>query len=78
MWNPPELDQQNGIIHYYQILLDNAETLTTQKFTTTDIAIVLNDLHPYYTYTCRIAGVTIAPGVETTVTFQMPEDGKKL
>ena len=39
--------------------------------------VTLQPLHPYYTYTCRVAAVTTATGPYTgNFTIQLPEDGK--
>ena len=38
--------------------------------------VTLQSLHPYYTYTCRVAAVTTGPGPYTgNLTIQLPEDG---
>ena len=39
--------------------------------------VILQSLHPYYTYTCRVAAVTTGPGPYIgNLTIQLPEDGK--
>ena len=62
------------IVHYI-IKVYNIETLSTTEHTSQVTSITLNNLHPYYNYSCRIAAVTVAEGVATSIAFRMPEDG---
>ena len=61
-WRPPQADLQNGIIQFYSIQLVAAETGSMLEYTSTELSLTITDLHPYYTYTCTIAAVTVAPG----------------
>ena len=75
-WSPPQADLQNGVIQFYSILLVAAETGSVLQYTSTELSLTISDLHPYYTYTCTVAAVTVAPGPGEVIKFQMLEDGK--
>ena len=74
-WSPPDADQQNGIIQYYQIELYNPQNGATIQHNSTVALYTLTGLHPNYTYVISIAAVTVAAGPEITQEFQMPGDG---
>ena len=74
-WRPPLASLQNGIIQSYTLQLVAAETGSMLQYTSTELSLTITDLHPYYTYTCTIAAVTVAPGPGETIVFQTPEDG---
>lgn len=61
-WSPPLPDQQNGIIQYYNVTVQNFDISQYFYYHTTNLALTLTDLHPYYTYTATLAAVTIATG----------------
>ena len=77
-WLPPKPNSQNGIIQYYVLQLHNSDTglSTTINSLPADITNhFLSYLHPFYSYTCSIAAVTIGTGPSSrNVSFQMPED----
>lgn len=78
-WQPPSPESRNGIIIHYTVNITEMETgrvlLLTAMNTTT---LRVHALHPFYTYTCVVAAVTIGLGpYSTPVVIQMPEDGKK-
>ena len=78
-WQPPSLESRNGIIVHYSVNITEMETgrvlLLTAMNTTT---LRVHALHPFYTYTCVVAAVTIGLGpYSTPVVIQMPEDGKQ-
>ena len=76
LFAPPSEDH-NGIIQYYTILVIEIDTNTTFEFTSTNTSILINTLHPHYSYTIQCAAVTVAQGPYTSkITTMMPEDGK--
>ena len=76
-WQPPPLDNQNGIIVNYTANVTESETGTIFFVVTATTTITLSSLHPYYTYSCIVAAVTIDIGPFTApVSLEMPEDGK--
>ena len=77
-WSAPPVDQQNGIIRYYNITLVELETGSIFSYTATNTAnLTITLLHPNYQYQFEISAVTIATGPSSMpVTLQMPEDGK--
>ena len=76
-WDLPPFDQINGYIRHYVVTVTEHETTLEFQEEPTNTQVTLQSLHPYYTYTCRVAAVTTGPGPYTgNVTIQLPEDGK--
>lgn len=79
-WDPPPLEDRNGIIRYYIIRIRGEEEdtslreINTQSSTT---RFTVEDLHPYYNYNVSVAAGTTATGPFTpTVRVQIPETGQ--
>ena len=75
-WMPPPFEHQNGIIREYRLNITEMETGMVYRLVTTATSLTVPSLHPFYTYNCTVAAVTIAEGpysVEVNIT--MPEDG---
>ena len=78
-WEPPAEEEQNGIIREYFINISAAETSDEFQYQATNTTVIVEDLHPHYTYSLVISAVTIGPGpYSEAYTIQMPEDGKAL
>ena len=77
-WSPPEADLQNGIIRHYTVKLEETETGIVTDYTSEEMSLSIEGLHPYYTYTCAVAAVTVASGPTVMLTFQLPQDGKAI
>ena len=77
-WNPPDLDQQNGVIKFYKIaarrLGNEIEHKLSDSINTN--SIILTGLYPYSEYTYEVSAVTIGPGPVINGTFQTDQDGK--
>ena len=78
-WMPPPLHNQNGIIreyiiHYY--VSETRESVVKQSpdnYTST----IITDLQPYYTYSFKVAAVTVGAGpLSTEFTIRTLESGK--
>lgn len=74
-WAPPNENGINGIIQYYNITVNELETGFITVYTTSLLYFPVSNLHPFYTYKCTVAAVTIGVGPITSITIQMPEDG---
>ena len=77
-WDPPPLDQQNGIIIEYFINITVANNGETFQEATTERSLSIYTLRPFTTYFCIIAASTSA-GIgpySTVFTLQTPQDGK--
>ena len=75
-WEPPLTGVQNGIIREYFINISVAETGDKFQHQATNTTLIIEDLHPHYTYSFIISAVTIGPGpYSEAYTIQMPEDG---
>ena len=76
-WSAPPSEDHNGIIQHYAILVIEIDTNTTLEFISITTSILINTLHPHYSYTIQCAAVTVAQGPYTSkITPIMPEDGK--
>ena len=77
-WQPPAFESRNGIIQQYVIEMVEVNTgrVLTTISNTTDITV--GNLHPFYTYKCRIAAETVQVGpYSPTVTIQLHESGRQ-
>ena len=76
-WQPPSNSSRNGIIQHYIINITELETNSSFQLETTDLFVVVDDLHPYYQYSCSVAAETVGLGpFSIAVIIQLPEDGK--
>ena len=76
-WDPPTSDQTNGYIRHYVVAVTEYDTTLAFQEQSNYTLVTLQSLHPYYTYTCRVAAVTTGAGPYTgNITVQLPEDGK--
>ena len=77
-WQPPPLNQQNGLIQSYTIIVLEVDTNTTKQIHQDFIqnSIVLTGLHPYYTYTVSVAAYTVGLGPATAITVTTEQDGR--
>ena len=77
-WNPPLLDQRNGIITKYYVNVTEVETRMIYQLVVTDATqLQISTLHPYYVYNFFISAATsVGPGPYSPVfKVQTPEDG---
>ncbi len=71
-WTAPKPEDQNGILKNYFITVTEAETGTIIEFENDPIELflIVNSLHPYYTYQCSVVAATVVgagPAMEVTV-----------
>ena len=76
-WQPPILEQQNGIITSYHISIIEVETEQEWSFVTDPVntAYIVSDLHPFYYYNCSIAAYTNGFGPSAHYVTQTLPDG---
>lgn len=76
-WHPPIAEQRNGIIRGYTVTLIEVDTGVTTVISSNSTQVVLQDLHPFFTYNCTVAASTVLMGpFSNTVKITMPEDGE--
>lgn len=78
-WNPPRIDEQNGIIINYLINVTLVESGHTFQLSSTTTSLTVSSLLPYRTYVCIIAAVTsigIGP-YSNQFRLTTPQDGIK-
>lgn len=59
-WSPPPHIDRNGVIIYYQLKLEEAETEAVLELTSPELMTTLNSLHPHFNYECSVAAHTSA------------------
>ena len=60
-WNEPE-GLHNGIIQEYRLNITEVETGQFQHYTSSTTNLVVDNLHPYYTYLWTVAAATVGEG----------------
>jgi len=76
-WNPPLLEDQNGVIVSYTLIVTRMDSGDERYLRTDNTSIVVVDLHPFSMYQIIIAAETIGLGnFSNPVFFQMPEASK--
>ena len=76
-WDEIPEENRNGIIRHYQVNVTEIDTGTNFVFIAISNDLVINDLHPYYTYDVFVAAFTVDIGpYSTAISFQMHEDSK--
>ena len=72
-WIAPDMDQQNGIIRHYNILITELETGSVFGYTSININHTITLLHPDYHYQIEVSAVTIGAGpTSAPIVLQMP------
>lgn len=76
-WNPPLLEERNGIITGYAVTVGRYDTESQLQLASTLTAITLSMLDPFTVYTVAIAAsTTIGVGPQSTqLSFRTAEDG---
>lgn len=77
-WSPPSPELQNGIVRNYMIRVIEVETEQTMDFEVngSDSTHLISSLHPYYTYQCSIAAVTVGAGPPGHTVVITKEEGE--
>ena len=75
-WDPPPYEMQNGLIRHYIVEVTELETSNVINLSTTVTNITVNDLLPFYNYTCTVAAETVDVGSSSyEISFVLPEGG---
>ena len=76
-WSPPPPEDQNGIIRNYLVNISVVESGEHfHQLTSNTTVLVVDELQPYYTYSCIVAALTVGTGPFTEASVvQLPEDG---
>ena len=78
-WQPPPLEEINGDIRRYTLLIVESETERQFEVTTNETQITINSLHPYYHYMCRVRAETSQPGpYSVAISVHLLEEGTLL
>ena len=75
-WSPLPRELLNGELTHYSIEVQELDTNTTMKLTAGATEVVLDSLHPFYTYYISVSAVTVLPGPYTEqLSIRTLEDG---
>ena len=76
-WKPPQPEDQNGIIQGYNITITEVATGRMMYFWEggMNFILIVNSLHPYYTYQCSISAENIGPGPAANVSVTTHQGG---
>lgn len=77
-WQPPPLDDRNGIIISYVITISlEVNDTVPQQYITSSLNVMVVGLHPFSTYVVAVAAETgVGRGPFSGFTIRTPEDGK--
>ena len=79
-WEPPQPGDQNGVIQAYNITITEVLTERIMYFREGDYGmesfLIVNFLHPYYTYQCTISAETIGPGPVAYISVTTHQGGE--
>ena len=76
-WQSPSDEQLNGELIGYLVLVIELNTGAIYTNLTSDPYIVLDYLHPYYSYNCSVAAVTVTTGpFSDSISVQTAQAGK--
>ena len=64
-WDPPLLQDHNGIIREYRVNVTEAATSTITEHVINQTQLVVTDLKPFHVYYCSIVAVTVDEGPHT-------------
>ena len=78
-WEPPLVDQQNGIIQRYLVMVMVQQTRTSLSLNSTSTSFTIPNLHPAYDYSIEVAAVTNSVGPYTSaISIRTPDDGERV
>lgn len=79
-WEPPELDDRNGVILGYILSITDVSQNTSNVVTTSNIAQRIDDLRPFTTYLCSVTAFTVVGSgpVSLHIAVMTHEDGEIL
>lgn len=76
-WAAIPKENQNGIIRYYLVDVLEQDTGTSLEYISATEEIIIHPLHPYYSYSFRVAGVTVDTGLFSgSLSFLTHQDSK--
>ena len=62
MWDTIAVENHNGIVRHYLVSVLEVDTGEIDVYTAVATQLNISRLHPYYTYICVVAAVTIRTG----------------
>lgn len=75
-WTAPNIEDRNGVIRGYQVNVTETNSGQMLQYSTTNLFITIEGLHPSYTYWCSVSAFTVATGPFSNASIvTLPEDG---
>lgn len=76
-WSAPPPEDHNGLIRNYIVRCTELETgAMFQRLAVNATEILMDSLHPFYSYSCAIAAVTVLEGpYSSSITVATEQDG---
>ena len=75
-WSPLPSQHRNGRVRYYRVNITDVLTNAVRWFIARRTRLTASFLHPYSTYRCTVAAVTVAQGPQSApITIQTYQDG---
>ena len=76
-WNELQEDQANGVVRHYVVKVFVTESAENFEYTSQDTHLMINNTHPYYTYSVSVSAYTIGHGpYSDEVTVVTPQEGR--
>ncbi len=66
-WAPPPEHFHNGLIRKYKMHFFENESSSQLEVFSTELMATIHNLHPAYTYLCKVAAVTVSVGMYSEV-----------
>ena len=77
-WQPPSVEVRHGVVRQYQINITEVDSGIELVLYSSTPSVNLADLHPFYTYLCRVRAFTVGYGPFTeNFMFMTLEDGER-
>ncbi len=73
-WDPPAVDDHNGIIREYRVNVTQQNNQFFSQETTNQTQVIIENLDPYTIYHCYIVAITVAEGPYTEVVAVLTEE----
>ena len=76
-WDELPAENRNGIVRHYQVNVTETNTGKEFELIAYSNELIVQDLHPYYTYNVTVAAHTVDIGsYSAVISYQMEEDGQ--
>lgn len=72
-WDPPRYDQQNGVIRYFVVTVNDLASATSRTLIINATSITISNLRPFFVYNISMAAFTVGLGPQSNqLMIQIP------